>query len=198
MPNLYRVRVTLAGWNGGPGVATHYFLEDGAPTGTDVERAQSCATQVRAAWDLIKNMQPTIWTANVQTVVDVLNSDNGDLVGSHAVASGGTIFGMEGGGFGPAAAGICVNWLTANFIAGRRVRGRTFISPKNNGGDVDGTPTAAHVSVASEMFGVLTATPAGHPKFAVWHRPIAGVGGAAVIVTGTRVRDTNSMLTSRR
>lgn len=198
MPDLYRVRVTLGGWLGAPGLATHYFLEDGSPADTAIERAQDCADRVRAGWVPIAAKQPGIWTCDVQSTVDVLNADTGALIASHSVTAPASLGGTEGTKFGPAAAGLCVNWLTGAFIAGRRLRGRTFISPVNDGVDANGTPTAPHVAAALAMYPILSEHDTGFPLFAVWHRPVSGAGGAAHPVTGTTCRDVYSVLTSRR
>lgn len=198
MVDLWRVRVTLAGWQGAPGLATHYFAEDASPAGSPPERAEEVSNRVRDAWTPICNMEPNIWTATVQPVVDVLNASTGDLVDSYTIDPLGVLSGAEGTKFGPAASGICVNWLTNTFISGRRVRGRTFISPINDGIDANGTPTAPHVAAAASMFAILEAHSAGEPTFVVWHRPVGGAGGAEAPVTGTAVRDSGSVLTSRR
>lgn len=198
MAILYRVRMTLAGWSGGPGLATHYFLEEASVEDTPEERAQEVADRVRAAWAPVATKMPSIWTANVQSAVDVLNAGTGALEASYAATAPSTLTGSESASFGPAAAGLCVNWNTADFVDGRRVRGRTFISPINLSGDANGTPTTAHVEKCQDMFPILSTHSTGYPRFAVWHRPVGGTGGSAHLVTGSTTRDTYSVLTSRR
>lgn len=198
MGNLYRVRVTLDGWSGGPGLATHYFEEVPTPVLTPLQSAQAVADRVRAAWVPVAAKMPSLWTCVVQTTVDILNPASGALIGSQTVTAPAALGGTEGTKFGLAAAGVCVNWQTTAFVNGRRVRGRTFVSPLNDGQDADGTPSAAHVAAVLAMGPILQDFDPNEPLFVVWHRPIAGAGGSAHIVNGVTARDSGSMLTSRR
>lgn len=198
MASMARVRVVLAGWAGGPGLATHYFLNAASPTGTLEEMSQECCDRVQAAWVLMQNVEPNIWTATTQPTVDWINPENGEMTTSATVTAPAVVSGIEGTKFGPEASGICVNWLTNDFVSGRRVRGRTFISPTNDGIDANGTPTAPHIAAVGNMFAALSDSTSGYPEFCVWHRPVGGSGGSAHLVTGSRVRDTGSVLTSRR
>lgn len=97
----------------------------------------------------------------------------------------------------PTAAQICIGWTTEE--AGRRGRGRTFIGPLTSAvldGSGDGTPlngslttlrAAADALVSSSMGFANGAWGVYSPSFGIFHD-----------FTGSRIRDTFAVLTSRR
>lgn len=193
--NMYRVRSTLSGWVGGPGLATFYYtVED--PTGEGVlAHAQGCADRVRAAWSNMLNMFPAFMRIDVQPTVDVIQDATGALVASHVATGLAQVSGDAGGLSLPQASMLCINFLTLDIIDGHRVRGRSFVGPLKANEDADGTPTSTQLTQMAE-FGDDIAYGA-HPQL-IWHRPKAGSGGKACAVTGHITKDRFAVLRSRR
>lgn len=213
---MFRVRAVSSGWQGAPGLSTFYFDESTEGSLDQAEQAADCAGRVQAAFGATTNLYPTLWRLDVAAVVDVLDPATGALQASIGISPPATVAGMEGAAFGAAAAGLCVNWLTdtirppAPGYSARRVRGRTFLVPMNNGGDTNGTPTEAHRGGAEGMFVQLQSPPTGSGLFGVWSRPQigrvaspgvearAGRDGVFSVATGVKVADQYAVLTSRR
>jgi hypothetical protein len=198
MTAMFRVRTRLDGWQGGPGLMTHYFHKMVGTTVSDEDNALECVTRVRRALGFLTSVMPTIWTAQVLGEVDMLEETTGQLVGTVPVTPPSLLVGAEGNKFGPAPTGIVVNYLTPLIVNGHRVRGRSFLVPMNDGLDANGTPTAAHLDAARQYGNDLIG--ASDVTFSVWHRPkpkgtaTGAIGG----VTGIAVRDAYGVLRSRR
>ena len=97
-----------------------------------------------------------------------------------------------------AVAGACVTWLTQGVLAGKRVRGRTFLVPMGAGGlQNDGTLSTAEVSAINTAASNLIAAA---PEFTIWRRPTskAAADGSSHPVLAFRVQDKTAFLTSRR
>jgi hypothetical protein len=201
----YRVRAASTGWGGAPGLNTFYFDQNLIANPDEDAMAADCVARVQAAFVQISLVFPTSWIVQVSGEVDVINSDNGDLVSSHAVTPPAPHAGQIGGGFGPQVAMICASYLTSGILDSRRVRGRCFLGPLRSGADPDGTPVNADVAVVQTNLDTLRGGTLGHPPLVVWSRRRGvsgrhptGLGGSTHVVTGVTVRDTYATLRSRR
>lgn len=203
--HVYRVRAVSTGWGGAPGLGTHYFdIGTEGPAGSE-DLAEDCSLRVHAYYAAFPALFPSTWKLVVNPVVDVINTDNGELVTSYVTAPGADVVGAQGGAFGPQVAMYCGNLITADVIDGHRVKGRTFLGPLAQGADADGTPIDARVDIFRTALLTLMGGTLDHPSMTVWSRrrgvSVAhptGLGGTAHTVTAITVKDTFAILRSRR
>jgi hypothetical protein len=202
---VYRVRTATTGWGGAPGLNTHYFLQDLLGEPDEAAAAADCANRVHVFFGGLTSMFPIAWKADVNPEVDVINTDNGDLVSSQVVSGLSQIAGISVLGFGPQVAMVCGNLVTSDILDGRRVKGRVFIGPSFEACDTDGTPQNAVVALVNDGLLDLRGTEVGHPRLVVWSRRRGvsgshptGLGGSAHLVTGVVTKDTFAILKSRR
>jgi len=186
---LNRVVVT---WSGAPvvggGVNVLYFAGDVGPPDP--------AGIVTAYENLLPALPPTI-DITVPGSGDVIEDTNGVLDSVWAAAGGDTITGTSVTTTVAGGAGGCVGWQTGGIIAGRRLRGRTFIVPiVTSEYDTDGTLGPGTVGALNAFATDLMAS----GPLAVWHRPTTpgGTDGNSYGVVSARVRDKVAILRSRR
>lgn len=196
MITVMRVRTALTGWVGGPGLMTQYFT---SPT-EDI----TAATHARAyVHTLIGTALGLVFTNQVTWVVapevDIVDPATGHTTATFVED---TVHSATGGGgptmAPPACAGL-VQWLTGTYIAGRSIKGRSFIGPMAeehidaSGQVLDATKTA----VDAALYAYLGGIDYGDAQV-VWHRPKAGAGGSAHPVSTGTIEKKVAVLTSRR
>lgn len=200
---IMRCTVRWAGFPGAPGYSNFHFtidggFWDGGLLGDEsVIAATTAYGRVAEAFKSIQAEVPEIvgWTLEPEAIV--LDSDTGETLG--AIPRDTVAMNQPGGGANYAGpVGAVVNWNTADYRFGRRIRGRTFLVPLHNGAyEADGTLNSRALSAlrgfASEMVG-----DAGGPEFGVWSRPRGGSGGVFATVTNGSVPDMAAVLRSRR
>lgn len=193
---MLRVRVALSGWSGGPGLSTFYFLtplEDNAAAVRVVAYVQSFYDPNGRGffYDSVR--------INVSGDVDVITAASGQITNTHSVAPPPQIAGFGGGqATSPAIAGN-LRLSTGQFLAGRRLRGRMFLSPLPTAlVETDGTATVAFSTLADNAVLALQVSMDPGDTWVVWHRPVAGAGGTAAPITSTSLADKLAVLTSRR
>lgn len=194
---IMRLRSTLTGWRGAPGLATFYYRSETGDLPETAE-AENAFSHVQAAWIVMRQEMPSIWSWSTSGVVDVLQEATGTLVTQLVGGESGGDVGTEATQFGPAEAGVCVRYHTADVINGHIVRGRTFISPVTVGGDADGSPDSGLLAHANGFAAALEGSGTPVIQQVIWHRPIGGTGGQACDVVSHSVSDVFSVLTSRR
>ena len=197
MTALSRVRVGCAGFPGGPGVSTFYFLD-----------LATALASLATYYGVVKDHTPPDVTFTVESIGDIIEDTTGAIVGTWNQPLVPTIAGVAVGAYA-APTGAAQTWLTDGIVAGKRVRGRTFLVPLASGTfQTDGTldnPTAASIALA----GVALVT-SQSASFVVWSRPFKGSPavltrparparlGSHHLITGTRVTDKAAVLRSRR
>jgi hypothetical protein len=196
MADIMRIRSVIAGTQGTPGLSTLYAVGSLAtPVAAD---ALDMVGRVRAFWNAIITLLPTLTTVNVQSQVDLLDVATGALVGGLAPAAPATVTGTGGSALPFAAAALLVG-NTGIVINGRRLQGRTFISPlaatTNNAGNFGNAQQTTLTNAANAM---LTGSSSSFPV--VWHRPKAPgpAGGVGVAVLTYTARTPYAILRSRR
>lgn len=195
---MLRVRAVSQGWTGGPGLSTFYFGQNSSTDVDDATMADDVSERVHAVFASHTAIWPTNWTVQVSNEVDILSPATGNLVATFTATGLGLVTGTSSNPMGPAAAGVCINQNTPDFIDGRRVRGRTFLVPVIRAGDSDGTPDSGVVNSAID-FGQDLITPIEEgPSWVVWHRPKGATPGSYHHITGVTVKDRFSVLRSRR
>src|SRR6476620_812123 len=196
---MLKVKTRWSGFIGGPGW-TNFFFDDanGALEG-DVQAA-AVADKVQTFWNAVKSkLAPTV-NLQIQPDVEVIGSDNGELLG---VAQGGARAAIVGGAVSQSysgATGAVITWRTAGVRNGRRVRGRTFLVPCVGGMfQNDGTIQPADLNEIQAAATALFAHTSG-VSLGIFSRPTAqGAGdGAFFPVTSASVPDLAAVLRSRR
>lgn len=151
---------------------------------------------VVSAYQGLASLLPSGVTITIPGSGDQINDTNGVLTGVWAGSGGGVV---SGSGPATAAAGVgaCVSWLTGGIVAGRRLRGRTFLVPVTSlafdGGGHFGAATMTQLGTFAN------AMQASGP-LAVWHRPSSkgATDGNSYGVVSNRVRNKVAVLRSRR
>lgn len=200
---ILRATVRWSGFPGAPGYSNFHFTVDGGffDGGLFGDEAEAAATaaydRVSDAFDEWRTMCPGIVSFSLDPEAIILDSDTGETLG--AVPRGSVSVNQPTGtGSYSGPAGAVINWNTADYRAGRRIRGRTFVVPlANTAYESDGTLTTAALTAlrggASQLVGS-----AGGPEFGVWSRPRGGSGGVFATVVGSSVPDKVAVLRSRR
>lgn len=167
---VYRVRVRLDGWTGAPGLFTHYFQASGSPSAAD---ALTVANRVRAAWATTPGIWSNTVSLTVSPVVDLIDPLDGSLAGSYAVTPPAVINGSAGASPGPSEVAAVLTWDTGSVIAGKRVRGRTFVSPLQGGyTQTVGTNSSVITGLNAVGVAMIGVTPPLSLPLQVWSRPV--------------------------
>jgi len=202
MANLYRVRAVGSGWNGGPGLATFYFLA--SPTATTPEALEGAA-RVRAYLLGMQTLMPLNIQWDVLENVDLLDVATGDLTGGFTVATQAAVIGSGANPTYPIASAFLGRLGTGAIVAGRRLTGRTFFSP-TIGASYDGAGqfTAGAQTSFTNALAKLTTQIVTPLSAVVWSRPFAGSptvparAGTNAVVTGVSTTPKPAVLRSRR
>jgi hypothetical protein len=192
---LFKVQARWNGWAGAPGYTNLYFETSDPLSGG----AQQAVDNVRAFFATIKDFIPGACSVLVSPTVDMVEDTDGELDDTITVATPPLVVTGGSGATFAAVAGACITWKTAGVVAGRRVRGRTFIVPMSaNQYQADGSLVDAAIPILVGAASALrTAT---GPTFVIWHRPTGSPasGGSSFAVTAQSISDKVSYLSSRR
>jgi hypothetical protein len=194
---ILRIRTVLSGWQGGPGLSTHYFLP-GTAGGVTAD-AVDCCGRVRAFWIAAGPIFPTTVGMQTSGAVDIIEAVTGQLTGGLSGGSPAGVSGTAGTGFGPYSTDVLLRAQTGVVINGRRVEGRWFLGPACTAANVGGVPTAA-VGTNATNAGAALNTGATASVPVVWHRPHGSppVGGLHVPISGYQASPEFAVLRSRR
>lgn len=210
MGDIGRVRSVFSGFTGGPGVSTLFFRVDDS-TSWEAQK-QPIIDALDDAWYSFAQVIPTEMTIEVQGEIDIIDEEDGELVTTISGTNQDTV-GAGTEGFGPIATGVAIEWLTAGVVAGRHVRGRTFVVPLGRDvADENGSPNALVLSSAASFAAAVIAADGGNADLVVWSRPRLQLGttgkpvvphviltpGSAHKVLSATVRDVFCVLRSRR
>lgn len=193
---IVRVRTVFTGWPGAPGLMTHFFARIGS---WDAGAAEQASTRVKDALLPLRSEFPSGLTYKIEGIVDEIEQSNGNLLNSFSVPSV-TNTGIGSAEQAPHALQVCVSWATDGVVAGRRVRGRTFIGPLAASiVDGDGTPKAGLITKAIAFGDAMRDAGLSDVRHVIWHRPSpGGSDGSHHDVTDHTVRDVFAVLRSRR
>lgn len=190
MATIARIRVALTGVTGLPGVSTFYST-------------QANVAAARSALGTFYGHMPTNWpngmTYTVENSGDLIDSDTGKLTGAWTDAP--AYNGSSSVAAAPYAAGVGarVYWNTTAVVAGRRLKGSTFIVPLQSGmyGN-DGTLDSSYLG--SLQTWATTLATSGY--LGVYKRPYGAPGALApgfyTPMVGATVKDQVATLRSRR
>lgn len=194
---MLRVTVTGTGWPGAPSVNQYYF---NAPDHATNDQASFSWERVRDAWEQLKTLCPNYVSHIVQAEVEDIDEATGEIRGSTITeGTGGSIGGVGTGLSLPPATAACLNLVTGEFKNGRKVRGRTFVSPISQGSsDADGTPTAACLAIVAAVSDIMVEDTGSGENYVVWSRPVNEAGGTMHAVGSMTMPDRFAVLRSRR
>lgn len=183
---LTRVRTVWTGVPGTPWYSNHYF-------DVDAGDAQTCTDAIIDFWSDTKAAQSSLVNWTVENSVTVLNPANGqptDVI----TTVGATDNGDGSGDMVTRASQILISWRTGVFLAGRELRGKTFVpAVVSSTIDGDGGVESAVVVQFLGYADALLTTP-GHPNLQVWSRK----NGTVTPVSSVQVSTEWAVLRSRR
>lgn len=197
MTIIMRIRTVLSGWQGGPGLGTHYFLP-GTAGGVTAD-AVDCAARVRAFWNAAAGIFPTVMGFQVSGSVDLIEAVDGSLTGGLSGGSPAGTAGSNANTFAPYSTMVLLRAQTGVVINSRRVLGHWYLGPVATNQNVNGVPTAAAgTSAIAGGAALLTGATASVPV--VWHRPHGSPpgGGVHVPISGFQASPEFAVLRSRR
>lgn len=187
MATLDRLRVQLAGGGvAGPGVMTLYTLGLGGDL-------QDAAETLMIS---LQGLLPNDVSFTFPGAGDSIEDSTGELVGSWT-GGGSTV--TAGTGTGPfmLGTGFGITWATNGIVAGRRVKGRTFVVPAisscfDTTGFLDvGVRTTINNAIAAFRTDIAT-------EHAIWSRPVPGRAGTSHPVTAGAPMTKPVWLTTRK
>ena len=193
---MLRVRTALTGWPGAPGLMTQYFAGVAA---SDAAATRAAGYVQDVVIPTIRSKQPDGLDYQVSNLVDVLDATDGSITDTISVAALSAVTGAGGASMAPPAVAALVHLNTSTFLGGRRVRGRTFVSPLADAavttdGVLGGSAQSELEALGASMLAALTAG----DTWVVWHRPKGASPGYAAPITSTSVPFKLAVLTSRR
>jgi hypothetical protein len=131
--------------------------------------------------------------------VDVLDPSTGAVINTLSVATPAAVVGFGATSLAPPASALLLRLQTSTFIAGRRLKGRTFFSPVSlSVCENDGTPTAAAVAALVSGGNNLLAGLTAGDLWVIWHRPKTPGSGSGAPITAVSGPDRFAVLASRR
>lgn len=157
MVDMRRVPVSWTTGIGGTGLSVFYTLDP-----VDV------TTELGTFFNAIKAVFPTVVTWQIPSSGDMLDAETGILSGGWSGGTAATIAATGGAGVYVAGTGAMVRWNTNSVLAGRRLRGRTFLCPLlSSAFDANGTLNDANVTTMQTAANTLVAA----GKIRIWSRP---------------------------
>ena len=192
--SINRLNAAWQNFPGAPGVTT--FYTNGTMTQAEVDA-------FRAFFLAIASLLPTGLTVQVPSSGDIIDEATGDITSTWSVGTTPAVVTGTKAGVYAGNAGAVVHWLTNGVVAGRRVRGRSFLVPIGSGAyDNQGSLAAGTITT---LQGAANALVAGAIGFSVWARPLKAGTPPVIVrpgsyhgVAGMRVPDLAVSLRSRR
>lgn len=198
MTTLYRTRVTLNGWQGGPGVNTFIWSQGTLPEVAGDE-VSSWHQDIADAYVAVRQYLCDGLVFQVQPEVDVLDSATGNITGV-LVATGGAVGDTAGTSQTSAlsrATQAIVSTKTDVWQGGRRLQGRIFLGPIAADAFTEtGQFSNTFMGNVENAFGALN-TGLG-PRWAVYHRPRGSADGYYGDIVNVTCRPYAGNLKSRR
>lgn len=174
--------------SGGGKVSVMYF-----DTSTHPPEAQRDSLQ--AMWTAIADRLDNAVSWNIRTVGRLLDAASGTLTGEWSDPRAKIGTGTSIGQAMPDAAQGLIRWNTGDVVAGRFLKGRTFIPGIETNQVTDGNLSSA---CQADLLAAATAFITATPSFAVWHRPTNGAGGSVHPVATAGVWAELAVLRRRR
>lgn len=182
---ISRVSVAWQGWPGAPGVSQFYYgtaLGD-LPTQGNIDA-------LRTFFNSLVGSLPAGLTISVPKTGDRINEVDGKIIGTWDVPVQPLVVNGAGAGNYAGNAGAVCHWLTPTVVAGRRVRGRTFLVPLiSTAFDATGSLSTTFINTLQNAAQALVAQPDGAPT--IWARPFIDPKGVKPARPGSRAQVTS-------
>lgn len=196
---MFKIKTRWSGFTGSPGW-TNFYFDTGTQTTHGQTEMDSAAARTVNFWSSIKSLLPPTVTLTVQSDVEIIDPNTGQLTNVGAVAAQPAQTGSATAAPYSAATGAVMTLRTAGVRNGRRVRGRTFIVPTASSiFATDGTLGDANIttiqSAATTLIGAAASI-----RLGVYARPTTkgGTDGQWYPITSATVPDLAAVLRSRR
>lgn len=147
-------------------------------------------------FNAVKTNFPGAVTWDIPAAGDVIDETTGLITGAWTGGTAATIVATGAGAY-VGGTGAFIRWQTAGIVAGRRVKGRTFMAPMiTTNFDAQGTILAGAVTSLQSAATTL----AGTGILTIWHRPSTpgGSDGSQHPVVAATVPDKVTSLRTRR
>lgn len=169
MATIYRFRVGLTGFIGGPGLNTWYMAQVGAAGGADEGDLEAIAADIRAVYDAAKTYLASGVSAQVDAVVEGIDVTTGNLVSVTGITPPAAVAGTSAASLSRATQ-ICVRLKTDAIKGNRLIQGRHFFGPvATNAVATDGQiASAARTALTTAYGGVLDL--AGNARLVVYSK----------------------------
>lgn len=181
-------------WTGLPGGDAVNVLHS---TGEAPGDAQTFADLITLALGQLAGGFMAPASAQVDEIVPTITPATGEATAYTSVDTA-VVVGTGVNDFLPQNTMLLVRYLTSDVVAGRRVKGRTFLPGLGQGSSLAGAPTFATRTDVADAFQTLTNNNP-DPTLAVYSRPVeGGRPGSSHIVTGVDVWQEWAQLGKRR
>ena len=193
-----KVQCILTGFAGAPGLINLYW-NGSAPGAFTSGDATAAVAATYALMNAIRQGFSGNAAIQVQPNVETVDALTGQLVG---IVSATPVASITGSGAGTtlAAEGPLIQWLTADVVGRRLVRGRTFVVPSASSA-LSTTGTVLPAYVTSVLAAAATYIATSGPSPVIWHRPVpfsTGANGSAHEIVAAGMPLTVAVLRSRR
>jgi len=155
--------------------------------------ADAASAAVAAWWVAMEDAFSLLLTWTINTEAEFVDEVTGQITGIETVPGGTGIGDATGDALSPASQGL-VRWRTGVFVAGKEIRGRTFIPGPTEDVNQLGHPSAGYLPLVNTAAADLITAASGGGGLVVWSRTH---GQAAAVATGS-VWNQWAVLRSRR
>lgn len=179
--------------NAGPSVSTFHAQASSETS------AAALATRLRAFFNSVAAFLPNDVSLSFDSEVTTIDTATGVLTGTQAVPAPAGVTGTDSAAWA-GGAGARIVWNTGAIVAGRRVRGSTFIVPiRASAFDTAGRVSAGTISNFATAIGTLLAgLTSDSAELVVWSRPATGRPGTVHTVAGGAVSPVAASLRGRK
>lgn len=186
----------------GTGIADPYLIQlwwlPGTAGGSTAD-ATDCLARFRTMWNSLAAKMTTGLVAAFDPVCIAVEATTGVLTGAFTGTQPLNATGSGGTSPLPRQTQGLIRLGTSSVVNGRRVIGRIFVpAPDEGDNDTDATPNSSYLSQLNTAAGTLFTPGATSSAAAVWHRPVGGAGGTAVLITSVSAQDRWAVQTKRR
>jgi hypothetical protein len=150
-------------------MSTHYYKKIVSTAWSAF--AATLVTDVNASYEDSADLWPAGATIATQGEIDIIEDTTGEIQQT-LTTSAVDCPGVNATVWGPLAVGVCLTFQTAGVVAGRHVKGRTYLVPIHIGAwDADGSPSSATLALADLLGQNLIAVGGAALDMTVWSRP---------------------------
>lgn len=168
---VYRFKVGISGFIGGPGVNTWHLCQFEELGGADQSDLEGMANDISAVYTAVKSLYAPSVKIRIESVVEGFDIATGNLVSVTGIAAPAEISATGTVGTVSRATQVTVRLQTDAIRANRQVQGRHFLGPiAGSALGADGQITSANrATVESAYDGICDV--AGNGRLVVWAQP---------------------------